>query len=116
MSSPAGRGTGNSLHGVSRSALALWFQLWGVSESGLHPLQERLFAPRTGFGELSIGRRWEKVPTAEEFVKGIWCFAPCPQRHLAPSEEPLATPAPLPGTVKLEPFNRDKKTFLKTTK
>jgi len=59
-------------------------------------------------GKLSVGRRKrEKVPTAEGFLKGIWCFAPCPQKHLAPSEEPLATPAPIPGTV--EPFNRGKK-------
>lgn len=56
------------------------------------------------------------MPKAEGFVKGLWCFAPCPQRHLAPSEEPLARPAQLPGTVELEPFNRDKKNIFKNNK
>ena len=51
----AGRGKGDALRGtaniLSKSALTLWFQLGGISESGLHPSEERLFAPRTGFGK-----------------------------------------------------------------
>lgn len=66
VSSPAGRGTGNAPHGavntLSKSALALWFQLWGVSESGLHPLGERLSGPRTGFGK-AFG--WEEEEEEE---------------------------------------------------
>lgn len=53
MSSLVGRGMGDVPHRarntLSRSALALWFQLWSVSKSRLQLLGQRLFAPRTGF-------------------------------------------------------------------
>lgn len=42
-------------------------------------------------------------------LKGIWCFVPHSQRYPAPIEEPLDTSARLPGTVELEPFNREQK-------
>lgn len=120
MCSPVGQGTGDAPCGVvnplSKSALAPWFLLWGVSESGLHPLEERQFAPRAGFGKAFY---WEEAGDSaygRRVCGGNLVLYPHPQRHLAPGEEPLATPALLPGTVELEPFNRDKITFLKTTK
>lgn len=73
VSTLAGRGTSDALHGtvntLSRSVLALCLQLWHVSESGLHPLGERLFAPRSGFGKVLC---WE-----EEEGKGAQGWRVC---------------------------------------